>query len=111
MKKQQQIQKLLNIDQLGYDQIYFNAYVRWCESVSINDTQLQMVLANSSVNKYYNMEYAKCEDEFLLLANRYPTATQDDATKLYFRCTVAMFNRRCEPIIKLAKKTPIYEYN
>ena len=102
------ILKLLNKTEDQYFDMYFGDYWRWCESVSINDEQHQMVLANAAVDKYYRMEYDKCEAEFLLLAKNYPDINPDDAVELYIKCTVAMFNRRCEPVIKKAKTNYIH---
>ncbi len=101
------ILKLLAITAEDYFDMYFGSYWRWCESVSINDAQTQMVLANALVNKYYNMEYAKCEKEFLYLLKDYPNTSPEDARKIYNDCTFKMFNRRCLPIINKAKKTQI----
>ena len=97
----QTIPQLLAITTEQYDAMYFGAYWRWCESVSINENQVQSVLANASVNKYYNTEFAKLENEFLLLAAIYPNATPDEMQHLYFKCTVTMFNRRCNVLIEL----------
>ncbi len=101
------IPQLLNKTNLEYELMYLSAYMRWCESVTINDYQLQMVMANTPVNKWYNFEYAKCETEFLKLIANYqniPTVTAKDAQELYNDCTYNMFNLRCEILIKEAIK-------
>ena len=85
-----------------YEAMYFGAYWRWCESVTTNPAHTQMVLANAAVDKYYRMEFAKCETEFLELISRYPNASPKDALELFFECTYDMFNRRCVPVIKNA---------
>ena len=90
-----------------HDDVYIPAYIRWCMSVSVTETDLQQVMANSAVNHYYNQELGKCEAEFALLLSDYPAATAADALKLYNRCTFELFNRRCQPLIALAKKTQI----
>ena len=108
MKTMSQILKLLNKTPHEYFSMYFGAYWRWCESVSTNDAETQMVLANASVNKYYNREYAKCEAKFLDFIKDHQNATPKDAMELYIECTFEMFNRKCEPIINQAKKNNIY---
>jgi hypothetical protein len=107
MTKQQQILDLLKIDLENYEDVFFCAYWRWCESVSSTDAQTQMVMANASVNKYYRMEYAKCETEFLELIARYPNAALPEINDLYCKCTINMFNQRSIVLIENAKKTQI----
>ena len=104
------ILELLAINQHQYEMVYIDTYMRWSESVSINEAQLQMVMANNAVNRYFNMEFKKCEAEFLELINRYPNATPTDARKLWDKCTLALFNRRCLPLIKQAITLKIETY-
>ena len=101
----------LGMTELEYDFFYFEAYMRWCLSVSITPAEFQMVLANTSVNKYYNTELAKIENEFVSLLATYPNATTEDAKKLYGRCTFDMFNRRSPELIKNAKKLNLTGYD
>ena len=100
----------LAINQHQYEMAYIDTYMRWSESVSITEAQLQMIMANSAVNRYFNMEFKKCEAEFLELITRYPNATPTDAATLWGRCTVALFNRRCLPLIKQAITLKIENY-
>ena len=102
--------QLLRITDCEYDFVYFDHYNRWCQSVTINEQQFQSVLANASVNKYYNREYAKCEAEFHELIAQYPNVTAAEAMKLYGRCTFDMFNRRSPVLIEQAKKTQIINH-
>lgn len=109
MKK---IPQLLNKTNLEYELMYLSAYMRWCESVTINDYQLQMVMANSSVNKWYNFEYGKCETEFLKLITFYEAEigiTPQEAQKLYDKCVLQIFNRTPKPLIDEAKKLKVYD--
>ena len=107
----QTIPKLLAIKNHEYNDMYFDAYLRWCESVSINENQVQSVLANASVNKYYNTEFAKCENEFLQLAKNYPHATAIDLQELYAKCMYAMFNKRCNVLLHQAKTLNLQGYD
>jgi hypothetical protein len=96
------ILKLLNKTEQEYEVMYFGAYWRWCESVTITSAQTQMVLANTAVNKYYNTEFAKCENEFLTLIKDYPNTQPAEALELYIKCTFSMFNKRSLILIKQA---------
>lgn len=96
------ILNILKITVEDYEKMYFGAYWRWCESVTITSAQTQMVLANTAVNKYYNTEFAKCENEFLTLIKDYPNTQPADALELYIKCTFSMFNKRSPTLIKQA---------
>jgi hypothetical protein len=80
-----------------YEDLIFGAYARWCESVTINTHEFQKVLANSSINKWFMMEYSKCEKEFKQLTARYEendTIIAEDFKRCYSECTYRMFNIR-----------------
>lgn len=101
------ILKTLNQTPTQYFAMRWMAYWDWCESVSTNNAQIQMVIANTAVNNWYNMEYAKCETLFVSMVKDYPNIQPLDAMKIYTDCTFKMFNIRCEPLIKHAKQNNI----
>jgi hypothetical protein len=88
-----------------YEALLFGAYARWCESVTINARQFQQVLANSAINKWYLMEYTKCEKEFNSLTDRYDSISADDYKRCYNDCTYGMFNIRPTALLQEIKKT------
>lgn len=87
-----------------YEDAYFDAYWRWCKNQSTNDAQLQMILANAAINRYYNIEFAKCEARFLSLIALYPYASVADAHELYRRCSLEMFDRKSVALLIQANK-------
>ena len=96
-----------------YENMIFGAYASWCESVTINAREFQKVLANSAVNKWYLMEYAKCEKEFNLLTDRYEgsvTVSADDLKICYIDCTYRMNNIRPTALLQEIKKTRAVSY-
>lgn len=89
-----------------HELLIFGAYARWCESVTINPGEFQKVLANSSVNKWYLLEYAKCEKEFHNLTDRYGNSiSTEDFKRCYNQCTYNMFNIRPTALLQQIKKT------
>lgn len=94
-----------------YEDLIFGCYAHWCESVTINDRELQKVLANSGINKWFMTEYAKCEAEFLQLTTRYEecdTITVTDFKKCYNQCTYRMFNIRPMALLQIIKKSTVH---
>lgn len=107
------VQQLLKLDTQEYETMLFETYMRWCMDFCSNyQSELQSVLANAKMNRYFLFEYSKCEAEFLKLISRYensPTVTLGDTRTLYNNCTFQIFNRKSQPLIQEAKKLKIYE--
>ncbi|WP_395075340.1 hypothetical protein [Flavobacterium sp.] len=107
------INELLNKTPEEYENIILKTYFLWCMDFCINyHSDLQRILANSAVNKYFLYEYAKCEAEFLKLISRYedsPTVTSKDIQTLYDDCSFKISNRNPKPLILAAKKLNIYD--
>lgn len=94
-----------------YENMIFGAYARWCESVTINAREFQKVLANSAVNKWYLMEYAKCEEKFATMTQRYDeNIPVKDYQTFYNDCTYGMFNIRPTALLQEIKKTRAVSY-
>lgn len=110
------INQKLKMSPEEYELLIFGAYARWCETLSgTSDRELQKILANSGINKWFMTEYAKCEAEFLQLITRYDecdTITATDLKKCYSECTYRMFNIRPMALLQIIKKSaPIRTFN
>ena len=106
----QTINNKLKMTSEEYELLIFGAYARWCESVTINTQEFQKVLANSAINKWFMMEYAKCEADFEQLTARYEdtdTIIANDYKRCYAECTYRMFNIRPMALLNAIKKTPM----
>ena len=94
-----------------YENMIFGGYARWCESVTINAREFQKVIANSAVNKWYLMEYAKCEEKFAAMTQRYDESIPvKDYQTFYNDCTYGMFNIRPTALLQEIKKTRAVSY-
>ncbi len=106
------IPDLLGLTQHNYEKMYFEAYLRYCMDLSFNyENDLQKLVANKALNAWYNMEYAKCEAEFLNFVSGYENQSQitaADMQAVYHDCTYRMFNLRSKILIATAKNTNIY---
>lgn len=107
------VKQLLNVNTEAYEAMLMETYLHWCMDFCSNyGSELQSIVANSKINKYFLFEYAKCEAEFLKLSAPYentPTVTNQDIRTLYSNCTVQIFNRNPQPLIKEAKKLKVYD--
>lgn len=102
------INQKLKITPEEYELLIFGAYARWCESVTVNIHEFQKVLANSSVSKWFMMEYSKCEIDFEHLTARYEendTIITEDFKRCYAQCTYRLFNIRPTALLQEIKKT------
>lgn len=94
----------------NYETQYFERYSNWCESVSITLLEYQKVLANSTVNKWYNTEFQKCEAEFLHLIKDYPNTSIESKKQCYDQCVVRLFSIFPKPILdEVKKRLPVKE--
>lgn len=101
----------LQMTAADYEDMIFGSYARWCESVTINAREFQKVIANSAVNKWYLMEYAKCEEKFATMTQRYDeNIPVKDYQTFYNDCTYGMFNIRPTALLQEIKKTRAASY-
>ena len=100
----QNIHEHLGLTEKGYYEQYFERYSNWCESVSLTLLEYQKILANSQVDKWYNTQFSKCENEFLQIIKEYPNSTIESKKQCYDQCVVRLFSIFPKPIIDEAKK-------
>ena len=91
-------------DNCTVDDFHFEFYMMWCESVTINERELQQVLACAAINRWFNVELAKHIKEYYLLARNYPNATDDDCFQLYIKCIYHLFSIHPKSLLEQAKK-------
>jgi hypothetical protein len=98
----------LNLTPEELEAIFYIKYAKWCTSVTLNNLEFQKVLANAKINRWFRMEYAKCEAEFELLTNRYEdslTVSSRDYTQCYDACLDHLYNIRPTAMLQEIKKT------
>ena len=96
------IQKL-NLTTHEFEMQLFELYSRWCESITGNARQHQLVLANSGINAYFMDEFNKCIKEFHIRTDRYENLSAKDYHKCFASCTLDLFNRRPSALLKVLK--------
>lgn len=105
----------LNVSQFDYDFMVMNIYLRWCMGFAINYTNdLQKVVANTPINKYFLTEFKKIEAEFLEIMQEYDGAANikpKDALQVFNICAVQLHNRYPKILIHEAKKLNIINHD
>ncbi|MDQ8012012.1 MAG: hypothetical protein REI96_06170 [Flavobacterium nitrogenifigens] len=95
------LQKLA-ISSEEYETIIGKLYSSWCESVSTTNKEYQQVLINRSINKWFLIELAKCETEFLETIHFYDNSnvTAEDFQRCHLKCISKLFNIRPMALLK-----------
>lgn len=88
-----------------YEDMLYDSYARWCESVTISMREFQKAIANARINKWYLLEYAKCEAEFVLLTQRYEDSiSTEDYQRCYNSCTFKMYSIKPSALLREIRK-------
>ncbi len=86
------------------EDFYFELYMIWCESVTINSTEFQQVLACASVSRWFAMEFSKMIKEYELSISKYPNATAAECFTLYISWIYKLFSINPKPLLEVAKR-------
>lgn len=79
-------------------------WIFWVENVTIKLRDFQKTLANPPVNKWFMTFLEKEENEFRILAARYPEITGKDKDLLYCKCVNKMMSKFPKALLDEAKK-------
>lgn len=100
-----------NLEKIIYntnlDQIEFELFFMWSESVTIDSREFQKVLSNAGVKRWFDYELGKHINEYYFLANQYPNATENDLFKLYLKCIAKIFSYRPQALLEVAKRKEV----
>jgi hypothetical protein len=89
---------------LHFEEITFQLYVLWCDSVTVTAREFQQVLANAKVANWFRTELYKNETEYLFLIQNYKELPLEDRTELYIRCVFNLFSVFPQPLLVEAKQ-------
>lgn len=106
---QTNISTILVIDEVEFENQRTEKYMRWCLNIArTQNAPLQLILANSSISKYYNYELAKLENKFLQLVDgKHQHMSQKSLNDIYSIIVVDIFNLTPKPLVDAAKKLTI----
>lgn len=115
MKTTNPILVRLNINEDQYFDMRMSMYMRYCMDFCINyHNDLQKLLANTALSKYYFTELAKCEEEFLQIMDAYEgeaNVKPADGMEMYHKCAFRMHSIYSKPLIEQAKALNIICHN
>ena len=86
--------KILDYLQLSsqeYDELILQTYFNWCASKSTSDNQLQEMLANSGLNKWFLKQYTQMQNQFVNMIES-SNVYMKDPNYHYNGCVAEIFN-------------------
>ncbi len=110
MTKTTEINELLYITSDQYETDCQDRYLRWCLSRSKDMGQdLQQLLANTSISKYYNIEFAKIEQSFIeIVGPQKGILNYKTVRAIYSTMIIEIFNKYPQPLFEAARKLNVY---
>lgn len=106
------ISTILKKDEVEFENLQIERYMRWCIYLS-NKTgiSLQMILANTSISKYYNYEFSKLENSFLnLIEGKIKCIPEKTLQQMYEVVVVDIFNLFPMALLDGIKKSRTQSY-
>lgn len=118
---QNQIQDYLQWSTEEYEDRLILSIMVWCQHHGQYPSIVQQLLANSGLNKWFMMEYQKCELQFLKIVAVIPPQP-DQLLSHYKACTAQMMIKRPKALLEKIKRnkefsnlllthTPVYYAN
>lgn len=103
------IAKLLTLSQKEYEDKILDLWLRYCCAKAHNNkTDLQRLLANTALNKWFLHEVARLEDEWWNEIGDFETVLDPTtAMALYNEKTINIFMLSCPPLMTEARKLNI----
>ena len=104
------IHEVLNYSKEEFDNLQMERYMRWCISQAIDlNKDLQKIIANSSINRYYNIEMAKLEKKFIdIVDGKQIHIDEKTAREMYALIVVDLHRMYPSPLIHNARKLNVY---
>lgn len=110
MTQVKEIHEILLITGEEYAKDYTDRYIRWCYDKAINETNdLQKIVSNSSINKWYNHEFDRLEQSFMEIATAQTgKISYKEMREIYAEIVVQIFPKYPNPLLESARKLNIY---
>ena len=90
-----------------YESRVFQSYWTWCHTYGNYPSRIQQLLANSAVNKWFLIEYQKCEEQYLKIAEVVPNHIEG-LRGHYKGCTAHIMTIYNQPLLDAVKKNKAF---
>lgn len=105
-----------------YEDRLFLSIWKWCQLYGGYPSIIQQLLANAEINRWFMYEFAKCENQFLKIAENIPRNNIELLEVSYKACTAQVQQKFNKPLIDKIKRnkeftnifltdTPVYYAN
>lgn len=102
------IAKLLTLSQEEYEDKLFQLWLKYCCCKAHNPKDLQRLLANTALNKWFLFEVSRLEDEWWREIGEYESVLDPTTSmSLYNEKTINIFMLNCPPLMAEARKLNI----
>lgn len=109
------IHELLGKTAQEYEQEDFERYMRWCMSFAArtpDGRDLQMLLANSAISKYYNEHFRELEHQFInAIRPIYKSTKIESIRQIYVSITAQIYNNYPGALFEAARGLKIINLN
>lgn len=109
------IYELLGKTAQEYEQEDFERYMRWCMSFAARTSEgrdLQMLLANTAISKYYNEHFRELESQFIAaITPIYKSSKIESIRQIYVSITAQIYNNYPGALFEEARNLRIVNYN
>ncbi len=108
------IHELLQMTIAEYDDFVFERYMRWCMSKvdPKRENDLQQLLANSALSKWFITEFARHENSFAkMVENTHSYLKAPQIRTLYTTVTIQVYEHYPRPLMEAARNINIINPN
>lgn len=84
-----------------YDDRLFQSYFNYCVSYGMYPANIQQLLANSKLNKWFLIEYQKAEHQFLKITDVVPPTKVEFLRGQYKACTADVMKLYSKPLLEV----------
>lgn len=97
----------LNLSNEDYEFMIFNTFYQWCMKYSANTSELQEMITNQKLFKWFQVEWKKQEIEFEYLSKPFETLTTSDYKNCFNRCIDKLFQVYPSALLQEIKGYPM----
>ncbi len=102
---------ILGMTSEQYEDIIWETYWNWCKKYATSENNCQSLLANAAVNRWFMLQYAKFEKQFIELIEHFPKKVSDPRYHYQGLCS-EIFCLHPKPIIESCKiQNPEFSFN
>ncbi|MGE4345902.1 MAG: hypothetical protein AB7D46_00665 [Flavobacteriaceae bacterium] len=108
MRTSKPIHKLLQITLSQYEDLKMQYWINYCSQKATSVLEWQMLLTERSLNKWFNVEFDKLEQDFrdsFIIFDKNPNITKSDRLKQYKMAVCRIYTIWLQPAVEDVRKS------